>query len=58
MERFEEGIWIFFNPTLAILIFYSVASTGALSDLLTQERISLIVFIPTLLGFYIFTMMA
>ena len=34
---------------IAILIFYSVASTGTLSGLLTQERISLIVFIPTLL---------
>ena len=36
-------------PIFSVLLFYSLITTGALSGFFTQERISLIVFIPTLL---------
>ncbi len=36
-------------PIFSVLLFYSLITTGALSGVFTQERISLIVFIPTLL---------
>ena len=45
----RKGFNFAFFPLLSILIFYSLISTGALSGLLTNDRISLIVFIPTLL---------
>lgn len=44
-----KGFGFSFVPVFLVIIFYSTASTGALSGFLTTERISLIVFIPTLL---------
>tara|TARA_X000000950_G_scaffold155782_1_gene190976 strand:- start:5498 stop:6403 length:906 start_codon:yes stop_codon:yes gene_type:complete len=45
----RKGFGFSLVPLLLVLIFYSSASTGVLSGLITKERISLIVFIPTLL---------
>ena len=45
----NKGFGFSFAPVFLIIIFYSTASTGALSGFLTTETISLIVFVPTLL---------
>ena len=51
----RKGFGFQLIPLLAILIAYSLFSTGALSGFITKERISILVFIPTimqLLHFY------
>ena len=45
----RKGFGFSLLPLLLILILYSMFSTGALSGLMTTQRISLIVFVPTLL---------
>ncbi len=45
----RKGFGFQLIPLMLILIVYSTFSTGALSGMITQERISLFVFIPTLM---------
>ena len=45
----RKGFGYQFIPLISILLIYSMFSTGALSGLITSDRISLIVFIPTML---------
>ena len=45
----RKGFGYQFIPLISILLIYSMFSTGALSGLITSDRISLIVFIFVLL---------
>ena len=45
----RKGFGFQLIPLIAILLAYSIFSTGALSGLITKERVSIIVFIPTLM---------
>lgn len=45
----RNGFGFQFIPLISVIMLYSMFSTGALSGLITSERISLIVFIPTML---------
>ena len=45
----RKGFGFQLIPLLAILLAYSLFSTGALSGMITKERISILVFFPTLM---------